>query len=123
MNAKLQESPQLLKYFNNVETETFKLYETLSKKINFHERSFISGLAYDSLKCAKINQVTPTHISPPETENMNRKKTLAELANRISRFSRKISRTNNPNYIISGETLKELPNSTGALNCYSVCKN
>ena len=42
--------------FQQLKIEAFTLYETLSKKINPPESSFILGLAYDSLKCAKIIQ-------------------------------------------------------------------
>jgi rubrerythrin len=110
MTEKLQESAQTLRCLNKIEIEAFRLYETLSKKINPPESSFILGLAYDSLKCAKTIQGILDYIDPTETENMNCKKNLSELANNISKFTKKISKTNNLNYEISCETLKELTN-------------
>ena len=110
MVEKLQESAQSLKCLNNIETEAFRLYETLSKKINPPESSFILGLAYDSLKCAKIIQGILDYIDLPETENMNCKKNLTETANNISQFTKRATKTNNLNYEISCEILKELTN-------------
>ena len=107
MSDKLQESGQTLKCFNNIEMEAFRLYETLSKKINPPEGSFILGLAHDSLKCAKIVQGILDYLDLPE-ENLNCKKNLAELANSISKFNKTVSKTNNVNYEISCEILKEL---------------
>jgi hypothetical protein len=108
MSDKLQESVQSLKCFNNVEIEAFRLYETLSKKINPPESSFILGLAYDSLKVAKIIQGILDYIDLPETENLNCKKNLSELTNSISKFNKRLLKTNNVNYEISCEILKEL---------------
>jgi hypothetical protein len=116
MNDKLQESAQSLKCFNNLETEAFRLYETLSKKINPPESSFIIGLAYDSLKVAKIMQGILDYIDLPETENLNCKKNLLELSNNIAGFSKKMSKTNNLNYEISCEILKELTNMEDQLS-------
>ena len=110
MVEKLQESVQYLKCLNNIEIAAFRLYEGLSKKINPPESSFILGLAYDSLKCAKIIQGILEYIDVPETENMNCKKNMAEIANNISKFTKKLSKTNNLNYELSCETLKELTN-------------
>ena len=98
MVEKLQESAQSLKCLNNIEIEAFRLYEALSKKINPPESSFILCLAYDSLKCAKIIQGILDYIDLPETENMNCKKNLTEIANNISKFTKKLSKTNNLNY-------------------------
>src|SRR5208283_2305782 len=108
MVEKLQESAQSLKCLNNIEIEAFRLYETLSKKINPPESSFILGLAYDSLKVAKIIQGILDYIDLPETENLNCKKNLFELANSISKFNKRLMKTNNVNYEISCEILKEL---------------
>ena len=116
MNDKLQESAQSLKCFNNLETEAFRLYETLSKKINPPESSFIIGLAYDSLKVAKIIQGILDYIDLPETENLNCKKNLLELSSNITGFSKKMSKTNNLNYEISCEILKELTNMEDQLS-------
>jgi hypothetical protein len=116
MNEKLQESAQSLKCLNNLETEAFRLYETLAKKINPPESSFILGLAYDSLKCAKIMQGILDYIDLPETENLNCKKNLTELTNNITGFSKKMSKTNNLNYEISCEILKELTNMEDQLS-------
>ena len=110
MNGKLQESATYLKCYNNLENETFKLYETLSKKINQPESSFILGLAYDSLKCAKTIEAILDYLDPSETENMNNKKNFAELSASVSEFSKKIYKTNNINYEMACEILKELDN-------------
>ena len=110
MVEKLQESAQSLKCLNNIEIEAFRLYETLAKKMNPPEGSFILCLAYDSLKCAKIIQGILDYIDLPETESMNCKKNLTEMVNSISQFSRKLSKTNNLNYEVSCEILKELTN-------------
>jgi acyl carrier protein len=56
MNDKLRESIHYLKSLSFIENEAFKLYETLSKKINQPESSFIFGIGCDSLKNAKIIQ-------------------------------------------------------------------
>jgi hypothetical protein len=65
MNDKLQESAQYLKNCMIVENEAFKLYETLSKKINQPESSFILGIAYDNLKNTKIKAylIVLTHLN------------------------------------------------------------
>ena len=110
MVEKLQESAQTLKCLNTIEIEAFGLYEVLSKKMNPPESSFILSLAYDSLKCAKITQGILDYIDLPEMETMNCKKNLAEIANNISKFNRKLSKTNNLNYEFSCEILKELTN-------------
>ncbi len=110
MNSKLQESAFYLKCCNNLENETFKLYETLSKKINQPESSFILGFAYDSLKCAKTIEAIIDYLDAPEMENMTSKRNFAELSASISEFSRKISKTNSINYEMACEILKELDN-------------
>jgi hypothetical protein len=108
MNGKLQESAQYLKCCNNLETETFKLYETLSRKINQPESSFIIGLAYDSLKCAKTIQTILDYFDLTEIQNMNCKKNFVELTSNVTEFSKKITKTNNVNYEMTCEILKEL---------------
>ena len=80
MNDKVQESIQYLKQCNIVENESFKLYETLSRKINPPESSYVLGLAYDSLKNSKIIQAVLDYFDPEEIENKNTKKNLTELA-------------------------------------------
>ena len=97
-----------LKCCSNVETEAFNLYETLSKKINQPESSFVLGLAYDSLKCSKIIQGILDHLEVTDIENATCKKNIVELAAETSMLSRKISKTNNLYYQISVEVLKEL---------------
>ena len=62
MNTKLQESAVYLKGFNDLELQSFQIYETLSKKINQPESSFLLGLAYDCLKCSKILQGILYHL-------------------------------------------------------------
>jgi len=110
MNGKLQESALYLKCCNNLETEAFRLYEILSKKINQPESSFILGFAYDSLKCAKTIQAILDYLDLTEIENMTCKKNLKELTSNVSVFSKKIAKTNNVNYEMTCEILKELSN-------------
>ena len=108
MNEKLQESAQYLKCCNNLEIETFNLYETFSKKINQPENCFILGLAYDSLKCAKIIQGLLAYIEVPETEKTNPKKNFLELTNSVSAFTKNIFKINSVDYETSCEILREL---------------
>ena len=108
MNDKVQESIQYLKYCSITENEGFKLYETLSKKINQPESSSILGLAYDSLKNAKIIQAILDYFEPEDIENKNAKKNLTELAAETSTLFKKISKINSLDYLVSCETLKQL---------------
>ena len=107
MNDKLHESAQYLKHCMIVETEAFKLYETLSKKINQPENSFILGIAYDNLKNTKIIQGILDCLDPLEPENKNVRKDLSELAAQITALNKKISKINNLDYLILSEILKE----------------
>ena len=107
MNDKLRESAQYLKHCTIIENEAFNLYETLSKKINQPESSFILGLAYDSLKNAKIIQKILDCFEPVETENKNVRKDLSDLAAEITVLEKKISKINSLDYLISCEILKE----------------
>ena len=107
MNEKLQESVQYLKHCNTIENEAFNLYETFSKKINQPESSYILGLAYDSLKNAKVIQEILDYFDQTEIENKNGKKNLSELATEIILLSKKISKINNLDYLMSCEILKE----------------
>ncbi len=110
MNGKLQESTIYLMNCNNLETQTFKLYETLSKKINQPESSFITGLAFDSLKCAKTIQAMLDYFDIAETENVNPKKEFAELTTSVTDFCKKIRKINNVDYETVCESLRELSN-------------
>ncbi len=116
MNEKLQESAQYLKCFNNLEIESFRVYEALSKKINQPESSFIVGLAYDSLKSSKILQGILSHLDLSEIEDAECKKEIAELAAQISTFTKIISNINNLSPLISCEILSELINMEDLLN-------
>ena len=107
MNDKLRESVQYLKQCSIIENETFKLYETLSKKINQPESSFILGIAYDSLKNAKIIQGILDCFDLSELENKNVRKELSELTTEIRMLEKKISKINNLEYLISCEMIKE----------------
>ncbi len=89
MNDKLQESAQYLNCCANLETETFKLYETFSNKINQPENCFTLGIGYDSLKCAKIIQEILDHIDMPETEKMYPRKNFKELTDSVSAYQKK----------------------------------
>jgi len=110
MNDKLQESALYLRCCNSLELEVFRLYETLSKKINHPESSFVLGLAYDHLKRAKIIQGILGNFDLHEIENLSCKKNLEELSGEISAFSKAISRINNLNCEVSCEVLNELVN-------------
>jgi hypothetical protein len=110
MNEKLQESVQYLRYCNIIENEAFRLYETLSKKINQPESSFVVGLAYDSLKNTKVIQGILDYFDLSDIENKNGKKNLAELATETMILSKKISKINSLDYLISCEMLKESAN-------------
>jgi hypothetical protein len=116
MNVKLQESAQYLKCFNNLEMESFQIYETLSKKINQPESSFVLGLAYDSLKCAKIIQGILYHLDLSEVESGECKREIAELAGEIATFTKVISKINNLNPLLTCEILGELINMEDLLN-------
>lgn len=108
MNGKLQESASYLKGCSNLEAETYKLYEALSRKINQPESSFLLGLAYDSLKCAKTIQGILDYFDQTEIQNLVCKKNLSELTSSVTDFSKKIAKTNNVNYEMTCQLLKEL---------------
>jgi predicted transcriptional regulator len=110
MNEKLRESVQYLKQCTNIENETFKLYETLSKKINQPESSFILGIAYDCQKNAKIIQGILDCLDLPELENKNARKELSELAADVMILEKKISRISNLEYLTTCEMLKKSTN-------------
>ena len=107
MNDKLRESLQYLKQCSVIENEAFKLYETLSKKVNQPESSFILGIAYNSWKNAKIIQGILDCFDLKELEDRNLRKELSELATQIVTLEKKISKINNVEYLVSCEILKE----------------
>ncbi len=107
MSDKLEESLQYLKQYSTIENEAFKLYETLSKKFNQPESSFMLGVAYDNLKNVKIIQGILDCFDLPEMENKNARKDLSELVADIMMLEKKISKINNLDYLISREILKE----------------
>jgi hypothetical protein len=108
MNDKVQESIQYLKQCSIVENESSRLYETLSRKINQPESSYVLGLAYDSLKNSKIIQSILDYFDPEEIENKNTKKNLTELAAETTMLLKKASKINNLDYLLSCEILKQL---------------
>ncbi len=108
MNDKVQESVQYLKQCSIVENESSKLYETLSRKINQPESSYVLGLAYDSMKNSKIIQAVLDYFDPEEIENKNTKKNLTELATETTMLFKNVSKINNLDYLISCEVLKQL---------------
>lgn len=108
MNDKVQESIQYLKQCSIVENESSRLYETLSRKINQPESSYVLGLAYDSLKNSKIIQAVLDYFDPEEIENKNTKKNLTELAAETAMLFKKASKINNLDYLLSCEILKQL---------------
>jgi hypothetical protein len=107
MSDKLRESIEYLKCCTTLENESFKLYETLSKKINQPESSFILGIASDSLKNARIIQRIVDCFDLPEPENKNVNRELSELISEIMILEKKISKINNLEYLVSCEMLKE----------------
>lgn len=107
MNDKLRESLQYLKQCSIIENEAFKLHETLSKKINQPESSFILGVAYNSLKNSKIIQGILDCFDLSELENKNVRKDLSELAAETIMLEQKISKINSLEYLVSCEMLKE----------------
>jgi len=107
MSDKLRESIEYLKCCTTLENESFKLYETLSKKINQPESSFILGIAFDSLKNARIIQRIVDCFDLPEPENKNVNRELSELISEIMILEKKISKINNLEYLVSCEMLKE----------------
>jgi len=110
MNEKLRESIQYLKQCSNIENETFKLCETLSKKMNQPESSFILGIAYDSQKTAKIIQEILDRLDINELENKNARKELSELTTDIITLEKRISKISNLEYLITCELLKKSVN-------------
>ena len=110
MNDKLRESIQYLKQCTTIENETFKLYETLSKKMNQPESSFILGIACDSQKSAKIIQGILNLLDVPDLENKNYRKELAELAADITTLEKTISRISNLEYLVTCEMVKKSAN-------------
>ncbi len=108
MNDKVQESIQYLKQCSIVENESSRLYETLSRKINPPESSYVLGLAYDSLKNSKIIQAVLDYFDPEEIENKSTKKNLTELAAETAMLFKKVSKINNLDYLLSCEILKQL---------------
>jgi len=110
MNDKLQESLQYLKQCSNLESEAFKLYETLSRKLNQPESGYIIGNAYNSLKNAKIIQGILNCFDLTELENKSAKKELAELIAETMLLEKKISKINSLEYLITCEMLKEAIN-------------
>jgi len=108
LTEKLQESAQYLKCCSNLEIGAFRLYETLSKKINHPESSLILGFAYDSLKNAKIIQGLLQAFDLSETDKMECRRNLAELAAEVPAFTRIISKINNIDYESLIEIFKEL---------------
>ena len=110
LNEKLQESAVYLRCCNTLELEAFKLYETLSRKINHPESSFVLGLAYDHLKRGKIIQGILGNFDLREIENLSCRRNLDELLSEISAFSKSISRINNLNCEVASEILNELIN-------------
>jgi hypothetical protein len=107
MNEKIRESIQYLKHCSLIENQAFKLYETLSKKINQPESSFILAIAHDCLKNTKIIQGILDCFELTELENKNDRKDLSELAEEIMTLEKRITKINNLDYLISCEILKE----------------
>ena len=116
MNDKLRDSLQYLKSLSFIENEAFKLYETLSKKINQPESSFIFGIGCDSQKNAKIIQSILDRFDLPEQDNKDFMRDLSELATQILTLEKKVSKINNLEYLISCEMLKEAINLEALLS-------
>ena len=110
MNTKLQESAVYLKGFNDLEMQSFQIYEALSKKINQPESSFLLGLAYDCLECSKILQGILDHLDFSDVNIIDAKRDITELTAEIGTFTKIISKINNLNPLLTGEILSELIN-------------
>ena len=110
MNTKLQESAVYLKGFNDLEMQSFQIYEALSKKINQPESSFLLGLAYDCLECSKILQGILDHLDFSDVNIIDAKRDITELTAEIGTFTKLISKINNLNPLLTGEILSELIN-------------
>ena len=106
MSDKLQESLQYLKQYSTIENEAFKLYETLSRKINHPESSFILGIACDSQKNVRIIQGILDCFEVPDLDK-NPRKDLSELCEEIIELQKRISKVNSLDYLVSSEILKE----------------
>jgi hypothetical protein len=107
MNENLSESLQYLKQCISLENETFRLYQTVSQKINQPETSSTLGLAYDSLKNAKVIEGILNYFDQTENENKNGKKYLSELSTEIMELTKKISKINNLDYLVACEVLRD----------------
>jgi hypothetical protein len=116
MNDKLRESLQYLNQCSILENEAFKLYQTISKKVNQPESSFVLGIAYNSLKNAKIIQGILDGFDLAELENKNVRKEMAELAAEVNMLENKISKINSLEYLVSCEMLKEAISLEGLLS-------
>ncbi len=108
MNGKIEESLAYLKSARSLETIVSAFYEAFSKKINQPESSFVLGFAYDSQKCAKTIEALLDYFDASEIEGLDDKKDIAELISSVAFFSRKIGKTNNVNYELTCESLREL---------------
>ncbi|HLN89693.1 MAG TPA: hypothetical protein VK253_06470 [Candidatus Binatia bacterium] len=106
MSDKLQESLQYLKQYSTIENEAFKLYETLSRKINHPESSFILGIACDSQKNVRIIQGILDCFEVPDLDK-NPRKDLSELGDEIIELQKRISKVNSLDYLVLCEVLKE----------------
>ena len=74
-----------------LEEETFQLYHTLARKINYVDvKSLLIGLAYDSLKHSKIVGELSKNIVKPELQVKDCKKQLGQLWKNIYGLSEKI---------------------------------
>lgn len=106
LNERLEESAHYIKSCSNIEAETFRLYEALSKKVNYPESAFILSIGYDSLKNSKILEgLIETFDLCTRDDN---RKNLGALFNEVSAFSKKILKINNIDYESLVEIIKEL---------------
>ncbi len=108
MNAHLQEAIVYLKSARNIELQTANLYETLSKKINQPDSSFILAFSCDSQKCAKIIDGLLNCFDLTPTENNALRRDITELIGNVVAFNKRIARTNNVGYETACEFFSEI---------------
>jgi hypothetical protein len=109
-NEKLQGYVGYLHCCSDLEVESFRLYQLLSNKMNNPESSYILGIAYDSLKNAKILQSLLEAFDQTEKTNKDCEKSLAKLFEEIQNFSRSLTKVRNIDSELFIDILQELLN-------------
>ena len=115
-NEKIQTYASYLSSCNEVESETFQLYQLLSRKMNNPESAFIQGMAYDSLKTSKIIQSLLETLGQIDMPNKDCEKNLVKLSEEIKVFIKSLARIRNINNELLIDILKELLNLEDTLS-------